>query len=148
MKFLPSNTVEDERTLQRFKREARAASSLNHPGICTIYEVEEHRWFIVASYITGAAVPSDQLAVGTMNTSIGSRAPLNCGFNMTGELGRSAPQTAPSMRDIKQQVGHVVVISIREVCLFRHHVAHRTGLERRQFFLLDCLASAIDNLRF
>ena len=37
---------------------------------------------------------------GTMNTSIGSGAPLNCGFSMTGELDRSAPQTAPFMSGV------------------------------------------------
>jgi|SRR5580692_2546386 hypothetical protein len=50
--------------------------------------------------LTGSAVPSDHQPARTMKTSIGSGAPLNCGFSMTGELERSAPQTAPSMSGV------------------------------------------------
>jgi hypothetical protein len=50
--------------------------------------------------LTGSAVPSDHQPAGTMNTSIGSGAPLNCGLSMMGEWDRSAPQAAPSMSGV------------------------------------------------
>lgn len=109
LKFLPEDLASDSTALQRFEREACAASSLNHPSICTIYEVEEfdHQPVIVMELLEGKIL-KERIREGAISTE----ELLEFGVQLSDALS-AAHARGIIHRDLKP--GNIFVVGARRV---------------------------------
>ncbi|MFZ0793100.1 MAG: protein kinase, partial [Candidatus Korobacteraceae bacterium] len=102
LKFLPEELATDADALQRFEREAQTASLLNHPNICTIYEVEEHECkpFIVMELLEGETLRDHLSRAGDAQKALPLEQLLNIGLQISAAL-QAAHGKGIIHRDIK-----------------------------------------------
>ncbi len=116
LKFLPEELAENPRARERFERGSRAASTLNHPNICTIYEVEEYdgKLFLVMELLEGRTLHDRIAALTTVPSTTGGRA-----RERRGEDGRPASLPLDELLTLAIQIADGL------------EAAHQKGLSHR-----------------
>jgi eukaryotic-like serine/threonine-protein kinase len=152
LKFLPTEMSSDSLTIQRFEREARTASSLNHPNICTIYEVDEHdkQPFIVMELLEGETLRELIARIGGSATEDSRGLPLLQLLDIALQIAEglnAAHQKSIIHRDIKP--ANVFITPSGRVKILDFGLA-KTGAEilpepLKEIDTHDSLASALRN---
>ena len=101
LKFLPEELAWEPAALRRFEREARYSSSMNHPNICTVYEIEDYEGqpFLVMELLEGQTL-RDRLAAGAAHTAVSLEELLDIGIQVSDGL-QAAHEKGIIHRDIK-----------------------------------------------
>ena len=125
LKFLPPNLASDENDKKRFIHEAKAASSLDHPNICTVYEIDEApdgQMFLAMAFYEGAPL-SEKIKQGPVKIDEA----LEMGIQAAEGL-QAAHEKGITHRDIKS--GNLMLTEKGQVKIMDFGLARRTGMSQ------------------